>query len=343
MTPAGLILPPGQKGRCDDYRVGGAIVDHDPVGGLWRMWYYCRDREFVGPPTLGTGYIAHATSTDGITWDRVAGPLHRGAVMAPSEDPADFDSLHIGLTDITRGAGDWLMWYFGGDRQPGRCTVPAIGAEPGLGMRAGLARSSDGVHWERIRGNTPGGALFDFEADELYAAWPNLLWDGRRYIMQYTAPTLDLAEFRTRVATSADGTNWHQCGPLQWADGSRRYDEGGIVTRQTLANPLPDGRRYLMVYTATDSSHGRSIAAADSDDGLRWHHLYDEPIFAVGPAGAWDDYGVAANRLVFAGDRMHLYYYGFQTLGADDGLRGIGLATAPLGDLRALKRMEKER
>lgn len=123
-------------------------------------------------------------------------------------------------------------------------------------------------------------------------------------------------------------------------DGTRPYDAGGIVTRQMLQNPLPGGRRYLMVYTATDASHGRSVAAADSDDGLLWHHLYDEPIFHVGEPGAWDEYGVAANRLVAAGDRLHFYYYGFQTLGADDRLRGIGLATCPVGDLRRLERYD---
>jgi hypothetical protein len=336
----GLILAPGPDGRCDDYRVGGAIVDHDPVDALWRMWYYCRDRDFAGPPTLGTGRIAMATSRDGIVWTRLTGPLDKGAVLVPSGNLDDFDSLHIGLTDVTRGAGCWLMWYFGGDHSLRTCLAPQVGTEAGLGMRAGLARSIDGVRWERVRGPHSSGAFFDFQPDQLYASWPNLLWDGRQYIMQYTAPTLDLSDFRTMVATSTNGLDWHQHGALVWADGSRAYEEGGIVTRQMLQNPLPGGRRYLMIYTATDARHGRSVAAADSDDGIAWHHLYDEPIFHVGAPGAWDDYGVAANRIVAVGDQFYFYYYGFQTLGADDGLRGIGLATCPISDLRALKRHE---
>ena len=32
------------------------------------------------------------------------------------------------------------------------------------------------------------------------------------------------------------------------------------------------------------------------------------------------------------------YYYGFQTLGDEDGMRGIGLACGPVGDLRRLQR-----
>ena len=111
-----------------------------------------------------------------------------------------------------------------------------------------------------------------------------------------------------------------------------------MVTRQVLANPLPGGRRFLMVYTATDAAHRRSIAAADSDDGRVWHRLYEDPIFTIGAADAWDSLGVAATRLVVANGRLFFYYYGFQSLGNDAGRRGIGLATAPIGDLRALRR-----
>lgn len=337
-TMKGLIFRKGPGGRCDDFRVGGAIVDYDAIGRKWRMWYYCRDTAFDGPPTLGTGRIACARSDDGIAWHRVDGPLTRGAVFEPSPDPDDFDSLHVGLTDITRGAGEWLMWYFGGDRTP-RETV-AIGAVPGLGMRPGLARSPDGIHWHRVRGRHPSGALFDYPADRIYAAWPNALDDGARLILQYTAPTSDMSRFDTRVATSIDSTEWSQHGLLDWADGERAYDACGLVTRQAIANPLPGGRRFLMIYTATDLAHRRSVAAADSDDGLRWHRLYDEPVFRIGEPGTWDEMGVAANRLVVANGQLYLYYYGFQSLGAEDGERGIGLATAPIGDLRQLRRLD---
>lgn len=334
----GLIFGNGSNGRCDDFRVGGAIVDHDPIGRTWRMWYYCRDTAFDGPPTLGTGRIGHARSDDGITWQRINGPLTRGAVFEPSNDQHDFDSMHVGLTDITRGAGEWLMWYFGGDWAP-RETV-AMGSVTGLGMRPGLARSSDGIHWHRVRGPHPSGALFDYPQDRIYAAWPNVLDSGTRLIIQYTAPTSDLTRFDTRVATSADGIHWIQHGLLEWADGERSYDAGGLVTRQVLANPLAGGRRFLMIHTATDTAHRRSIAAADSNDGLRWHRVYDEPIFRVGETGAWDELGVAANRMVVANGQLYLYYYGFQSLGADAGERGIGLATAPVADLRRLRRLK---
>jgi hypothetical protein len=336
------VLSPGPAGRCDEFRVGGAVVDHDAISGLWRMWYYCRDHEMTGPPPLGSGRVALALSDDGIHWRRVDGAAglggaERGAVFGPSGATGEFDALHVGLTDVTRGAGSWLMWYFAGGMEARTSTNPAIGTMTGIGMRPGLATSTDGVTWERVRGTAAGGALVDYKADQLYAAWPNVFWDGRRHVMQLTVPSLDIADYETEVHVSDDGVNWQALGPIQWAEGRWDWNRGGMVTRQVLQNPLPGGRRWLMIYTGLDAHHRRSICAADSDDGLVWHHLGDGPFFTTGAKGSWDDFGVAANRLVAVGDRLYLYYYGFQTLG-DVGLRGIGLATGT--ELWNLKRVE---
>lgn len=340
----GLVYGRGPAGRCDDWRVGGGVVDHDPLSGVWRLWCYCRDRELHErvPKTLGTGRISLATSRDGREWTRYAGPRTKGAVFEPSTEPGDFDSLHVGLTDVSRGAGEWLMWYFGGDRTP-RETHSHLGTVVGLGLRPGLARSRDGIHWERVRGPTPSGALIDYGAEQAYCAWPNAFHDGRRLLMQYTAPDRSLALYDTRVAALEDDGRWRTLGSLEWADGSKPWDATGIITRHVLPNPLKTGGRLLMLYTGTDARHARSIAAAHSDDGIRWTHLYDGPVFRVGAPGAWDSLGVAATRLVPVGNRLYLYYYGFQSLGDDDRPRGIGLAVSETDDLRDLVRVPAAR
>jgi len=343
----GLVLEAGPPGRCDDFRLGGATVDHDPATGQWRMWYYCRDRAMaenggaesegpVPPPTLGTGRVALALSGDGAHWQRFDGPLAGGAVFAPASDPARFDSLHLGISDITATPNGWLMWYFAGDGAARHS--PVLGDVVGLGLRPGLARSRDGIHWERLPGPEAGGALLPLPEADLYRAWPNAFHDGQRWIMQITQSTPELSHYHTTVWQSRDACDWQPCGPISFAGPPRDYDISGIVTRQVLANPLPGGRRFLMVYTGADAQKRRSIAAADSEDGLLWHRLYDGPVFGVGAPGAWDSLGVAATRLLAVGEQLYFYYYGFQTLGNDAGRRGIGLATAPLGDLRALVR-----
>ena len=338
------MFGPGPEGRCDELRIGGGIVDHDAISGEWRLWYYCRDSELHGraPKTLGSGRIALATSRDGVEWTRRQGPLTGGAVFEPSSDPANFDSLHLAVTDITRGAGQWLMWYFGGDASL-RTTTSALGAVAGLGLRPGLATSEDGIYWSRVRGDTPSGALIDHEADRTYAAWSNVFHDGARLVMQYTTPDLSLSDYATMTAVSDDGRIWRKTGPLLWTDGPMPWDCTGIITRQVLPNPSRDGRRFLMVYTGTDDRHARSVAAAESDDGVHWTHLYGGPIFGVGVPGAWDSLGVAATRLVPVAGRLHLYYYGFQSLADDRNLRGIGLAVSRTGDPRDLVRVTSPR
>ncbi|WLS48249.1 hypothetical protein Q3V37_14060 [Micromonospora profundi] len=328
MRMDGFVLGAGPAGRCDDYRVGGAVVHRTDDG--WLMWYYCRDRAYdrPAPGTLGSGRVALATSRDGIRWKRYDGPDELGSVFAPSGDPTSFDASHVGLTDVTFDGQLWHLWYFGGDLTE-RASRTALGAVTGLGMRPGHATSPDGVTWTRVPGPATGGALLDYPPDRLYCAWPNVFGDhdGTLYV-QTTSPTLDLGSFRTDTFTSTDGVVLTEVGPLVWADGVRQWDEGGIVTRQVLPNPFDGGRRWLMLYTGLDEHHGRSVATADSDDGRHWHHQSDGPVLTAGEPGAWDSLGAAATRLVPVDGRLHLYYYGFSSLADDDSPRGIGLAIA---------------
>lgn len=334
----GLVLGPGPAGRCDDRRVGGAVVERDG-SGQWRMWYYCRDAAYArpAPATLGSGRIALAVSQDGVAWRRIDGSDEAGAVLAPASDPAAFDHGHVGLTDVVRDADGWSMFTFGGGPGIVRTGLPALGDVPGLAMRCGLAWSNDGFRWRRVAGHGPGGALFDILPDEIYAAWPNAVSLRGRMLLQYTAPTRDMAAFRTRVVALATDRRVERLGDLVWLDGPMAHDSGGIVTRHVIPDPL-DGAGWLMAYTALDRDHRRTIALARSDDGLTWRHA-GGPVLRPGAPGAWDDFGVAANRLVVVATRLHLYYYGFRSLTAPDGPRGIGLAVAPVADERAFRRV----
>lgn len=332
---ARLVLPPGPAGRCDDYRIGGSVVDHDPATGEWRMWYHCRDRAYSrpAPPTLGSGRIALARSDDGVAWDRVDGPEEHGAVMVPGDGLDRFDCGHIGISDVTRDTDGYRLWYFGGDTVLVATIVPALGVVPGIAMRAGQAHSGDGLHWERLPGATPSGALFEILEDELYVGWPNVVPLPGRTILQYTAPTKDIADYRTRVVELAADGSVTRLGDLRWADTPAAHDAGGIVTRQVLAHPQKEGV-WLMAYTALDARHARSIALAESEDGLVWRRV-PAPVLRPGAAGQWDDFGVALNRIVVAGTKVHLYYYGFSSLLAAEASRGIGLAVSDLaGDWR---------
>jgi DNA-binding transcriptional ArsR family regulator len=105
---------------------------------------------------LPTGRCGLATSTDGIHWDRVKGPLTMGAVFEPSPDPDRFDSTHVGISDVTYIDGLYWMWYFSGAND-----ITPIGPAnfKGLHMRSGCAISRDGINWTRLQGPYQGALL----------------------------------------------------------------------------------------------------------------------------------------------------------------------------------------
>jgi len=334
---AGLSLPVGPAGRCDESRVGGPVVRWDAAISQWRMWYYCRDTTFPAglAPAFGSGSLATATSPDGVRWTRVDGPAARGAVLAPSPNREDFDSLHIATGDVIRHGDEWLMCYHGGNYEtPQGDDLDAEYRFQGYVLRVGLARSRDGVNWTRIRGKANGGAILEVPQGDVYAGFPNFIHDGKRFVLYYTTCDHEGRWYRSRIITSTDLTNWTAAGDLEWQDDPLPYEGGGVITRDVLPNPLRGGPRWLMVYTAKDgraeTAARRSIGVAVSDDLLAWRRLYDEPVFHVGRHGAWDSAGAANPRLVVTPRDMRLYYYGWSDksyLGHP--ARGIGCAIAP--------------
>lgn len=347
VTPAyagntdGFILGAGPAGRCDDSRVGIGVPRFIASRREWFMWYYARDKNFTkgAVPEMGTGRIAMATSTDGIAWKRFDGSGFGGAVLETSADPTDFDSLHVGMTDVCFAQGHYWMWTFGGDRTPAR--GPKGESSMGFAMRPGLAKSTDGITWTRVRGKGTGGAALDAAPGDAYAAWTNGVHDGRKFVMYYTSANKELYPMRTLYAYSADGVTWDKRGEIAWSDGSRPWDAKGVLNRHVLANPLGKGPRWLMVYVGIhgDPSRAqeRAIGAAVSDDGFTWRHLYEDPIFTHGAPGTWDDHGTSGPQLVKVGRELRLYYFGMPAAG--NGFdKGIGLAISKDGDLRGFKR-----
>ncbi|MEM1261398.1 MAG: hypothetical protein AAGH76_03300 [Pseudomonadota bacterium] len=345
----GFILGKGPAGWCDEAKNGGAVVRWNAAASEWWMWYYGRDNNFPADvaPAFGTGRIAVATSPDGVTWTRFKGPLTGGAVMDWNDDAEAFDSTHIASGDILRHNDEWLLWYFGGDStiptELGGHAVPESYQKKGYRCRPGVARSRDGVRWNRIKGAATGGAAVDI-GDNVYGAFPSGIHDGERFLLYYTTLSPDIFYWETKVAESTDLVNWNVLGNLQWAQEPAIWELGGSNTRHILPNPDKKGRRWLMVYTALDSRlprFPRLIAAATSDDGLMWHRLHDEPILHMGPLSGFDSGGVSYPQLVPHDDgSLYLYYYGFANpMNKIEPTRGIGLAVSENGDLTKFRRI----
>lgn len=91
----------------------------------------------MAPPM---GWVGVAESVDGITWRKVKGPLPNFAVLGPRDDPAAFDSVVVGSSDVSmRPGGEHWLYYFGGGLQK---------APIGRGVGAVLGATA-GAHWGR--------------------------------------------------------------------------------------------------------------------------------------------------------------------------------------------------
>ncbi len=310
-STSGLLLGPGPAGRWDSERVAGPRVLRG-ADGVWRMWYYGRDPAFDRAINLPTGRIGLATSSDGLEWQRIEGPLALGSVFEPHPDPARFDSGHVGVSDIHERDGLYWMWYFGGSQ-----TLQQIGpqAVKGIDLRPGLAKSSDGLNWERIEGPFR-GALLDVgrpgDFDMVFCGWPQVVADAEGWKLYYH--TLDPRRgFCVGVAVSIDGLRWSKRGQVLGPGTAGSFDEQGAATRSVIRH---DGR-WLMFYEGVAQGGYRSIGLAVSDDGLSWRREpgpeADGSVFAHAPRGSgrWDAYAIGTPCVVAGPDGgLRMYYIG---------------------------------
>ena len=116
------VVPVGPPGSFDERAVADPYVIQ--AGGHFYMFYLGQDR--ARRQRLGI-----ARSADGVTWEKLrANPvLELGA-------PGSFDENGLGEPAVWTSGGQWWMLYTGRDK--------------GENRRLGMARSTDGVRWERV-------------------------------------------------------------------------------------------------------------------------------------------------------------------------------------------------
>lgn len=116
------VLAPGPRGSFDESGVADPYVLR--AGGHYYMFYLGQDR--ARRQRLGV-----ARSLDGIAWAKL-----RSNPVLELGAPGAFDENGLGEPAVWASHGRYWMLYTGRDRAENR--------------RLGLARSRDGVHWERV-------------------------------------------------------------------------------------------------------------------------------------------------------------------------------------------------
>jgi predicted GH43/DUF377 family glycosyl hydrolase len=115
------VLFPGPRGSFDELAVADPYVIH--TGAYWYMYYLGEDR-------ARRQQIGLARSADGVTWYK----LRSNPVLSIGE-PGGMDDRGLGEPAVWQSNGWYWILFTGRDAQESRTL--------------GIARSKDGVHWER--------------------------------------------------------------------------------------------------------------------------------------------------------------------------------------------------
>lgn len=272
------------------------------IDGSYSMWYR-------GAFT-GSGQIGHATSPDGVTWDRADTP-----VLSPS---AGWESSGVFGPSVLFEPGRYRMWYEGFD---------------GGILRIGYAESSDGNTWNKSPMNPlpmggPSGSW------DIAVAHPRVVRAGAGLQMLYVGCESGSCGPGARVglAFSTDGLSWtkHPNNPILSAGQTGAWDDALVAMSVFL--PRPGG--FDILYTGAPGGIGLATAAYAE----RFVRAPGNPLINLGPLGSWDDAGIRMPTVVRHDGLYRMWYSGLDGNNArigyafsSDGLRW----TKPLLGLHA--------
>ena len=176
-SPQGIVLSPDAGTWEGPYiAANGSLLQAS--GQLW-YWYQAGPR--------GRHRIGLARSADAKSWRKEPGPvLDHGPVGA-------WDERVVADPYVIRSDPYFYLYYLGQDRA--------------VRQRLGVARSSDGLHWEKLRVNPILDLGGDGAFDEAGLGEPAVWQSHGFYWMLYTGR--DVREFRRLgLARSIDGVHW---------------------------------------------------------------------------------------------------------------------------------------
>ncbi len=223
------------------------------------------------------------------------------------DSPGTFDEIGNFTVSAFKDAGVTSLYYGGAD---------ASGTCPGINTshwRIGLAQSTDGVDFARVKGTETGGAILDNGAPGAFDSYltyrPYVLKDGALFRMWYNGSTRPFNDCtiqpngparladnrRIGYAESSDGLHW-----TKFYDGA---GEGGSVLPLGPSGSIDaqqvgyvwvirDGAQYKMYYSANNEQNIWRVALAISSDARHWTKVMGKQtggsVLDIGTTGGFD-------------------------------------------------------
>jgi hypothetical protein len=248
----GAILDVGEPGRFDSFLAYRPFVLKD--GPVQRMWFNGSTMPFNCPTgTLANDRrIGDAESTDGVHWTKHYDGAGPGGSVLPLGAQGSFDAQQVGYVWVIKDGVQYKMFYSANDVRNF--------------WRVGLAVSTDGRTWTKVRGKTVTGAVLDLgpsgsfdaacayqpsvvkEREGLYRMW----YRGCEAPGRFGGPSGGTIGY----AESNDGITWvkiPQPGPNGAAVGpgpAGTFDSGGLTTPAVFI----DGSTWDMYYAGFDTN-----------------------------------------------------------------------------------------
>ena len=275
-----------------------------------------------------------------LDWQKVPGTASGGALLDKNTESGSFDERG-NFTISAFKDGDVYRLYYGGADTNGPADCAGIN---GVRWRIGLATSTDGIHFDRVKGSAQGGAILDIggsgDFDSYLTYRPYVLKDGSIYRMWYNGstkpfncPTGKLADNRRiGYAESSDGVNFRRVNDGPGIGGSvLPLGPAGSIDAQQVGYVwvIKDGAQYKMFYSANDASNFWRIALAVSTDARHWTKvpgkLAGGAVLDLGPPGGFDVACAYQPSVVKERDSLYrMWYRGCQAAGKFGGpSRGV--------------------
>jgi predicted GH43/DUF377 family glycosyl hydrolase len=160
-----------------------------------------------------------------------------------------------------------------------------------------------------------------------------ILYSGETDVTIVEGETIDVYLTLTPVGSGTGNINIYVNWENQWID---YYNNPVFTSHNSPDSPLAvteprviyDQGIYKMWYLNLYNSAKGNIWYAESNDGINWHSVQNQPVLVPGNSGNWDDYAVAPGFIIKEGSNYEMYYNGFHD---QYGTWNIGLAISSDG------------
>ncbi len=278
----GLVFGPGEAGAWDGVSVAYPAVIHD--AGIFHMFYLGSDGD--------TWDLGHATSFDGIEWER--DPLN------PLGSPFDGELAALGAVKTAEGeyfrvegtlSGSMSEAGASGDTVAVPGQIFASGACPMMFTivdRHVLGRGEDGEEWED--GSASPAVVVETDGS---------------FTMVYV--TVEDSRHLLGVATGPDGFSFERQGPVSFTDSVASGDLEGVGGPALLDR---DGERFLAFHGWRGTDLAIYAATADADPDAAFTPLAGGAPVLEASADGWDGTSVTSPSLVEFGGELWMFYEG---------------------------------